>query len=235
LIIQMSNVTKIYENGVVALDNINVNIEKGEFVFLVGQSGAGKTTFIRLLFREEMPTTGQILLDGRSIVRMSRRDVAFLRRQLGIVFQDFKLLPRLNVYDNIAFAMRVTECSPAEIKLRVPEVLELVGLKSKIQAMPHQLSGGEQQRIALARAIVNKPMLVYADEPTGNLDPENSWQLVELLHEINKRGTTIIMATHARDIVNAMKKRVILLKNGRIIRDVAGGGYDEIKNNRLLL
>ncbi|MGI6713192.1 MAG: cell division ATP-binding protein FtsE [Bacillota bacterium] len=233
--IQMSNVTKIYENGVVALDNINVNIEKGEFVFLVGQSGAGKTTFIRLLFREEMPTTGQILLDGRSIVRMSRRDVAFLRRQLGIVFQDFKLLPRLNVYDNIAFAMRVTECSPAEIKLRVPEVLELVGLKSKIQAMPHQLSGGEQQRIALARAIVNKPMLVYADEPTGNLDPENSWQLVELLHEINKRGTTIIMATHARDIVNAMKKRVILLKNGRIIRDVAGGGYDEIKNNRLLL
>lgn len=235
MIIQMSNVTKIYENGVVALDNINVNIEKGEFVFLVGQSGAGKTTFIRLLFREEMPTTGQILLDGRSIVRMSRRDVAFLRRQLGIVFQDFKLLPRLNVYDNIAFAMRVTECSPAEIKLRVPEVLELVGLKSKIQAMPHQLSGGEQQRIALARAIVNKPMLVYADEPTGNLDPENSWQLVELLHEINKRGTTIIMATHARDIVNAMKKRVILLKNGRIIRDVAGGGYDEIKNNRLLL
>lgn len=235
MIIQMSNVTKIFESGVVALDNINVNIEKGEFVFLVGQSGAGKTTFIRLLFREELPTTGQILVDGRSIVRMSRRDVAFLRRQLGIVFQDFKLLPRLNVYDNIAFAMRVTECSPAEIKHRVPEVLELVGLKSKIKAMPHQLSGGEQQRIALARAIVNKPMLVYADEPTGNLDPENSWQLVKLLHEINKRGTTIIMATHARDIVNAMKKRVILLRNGRIIRDVAGGGYDEIKNNRLLL
>jgi len=235
LIVQMHNISKVYENRVFALKNINVNIEQGEFVFLIGQSGAGKTTFLRLLFREELPTTGQIMVAGRSIIRLNRRDIAVLRRKIGVIFQDFKLLPELNVFENVAFAMRVTECSQQEIDQRVPEVLELVGLESKGKAMPHQLSGGEQQRVAVARAIVNRPMMVFADEPTGNLDPATSWGLVKLLNEINKGGTTILMATHARDIVDVMKKRVLVLENGRIIRDTTGGGYDEAKDNEVLL
>lgn len=235
MIIQMSSVSKLYENGVSALQDININIDRGEFVFLIGQSGAGKTTFIRLLFREELPTAGQIMMGGRSIIRLSRKDVAVLRRNIGVVFQDFRLLPDLSVYENVAFALRVTECSKNDISQRVPEVLELVGLGHKSKALPSQLSGGEQQRVAIARAIVNKPMVVIADEPTGNLDPETSWGLMRLLNEINKAGTTILVATHARDIVDVMKKRVLALEKGKLVRDDVGGGYDEAKNTGLLL
>ncbi|MGI6685723.1 MAG: cell division ATP-binding protein FtsE [Bacillota bacterium] len=233
--IQMVDVSKSYENGVSALQDININIEKGEFVFLIGQSGAGKTTFIRLLFREELPTTGQIMIGGRSIIRLSRKEIAILRRNIGVVFQDFRLLPNLNVYENVAFALRVTECPTSYIRQRVPEVLEIVGLSHKSSAFPAQLSGGEQQRVAIARAIVNKPMMLVADEPTGNLDPKISWELMKLLNEINKAGTTVLVATHARDIVDVMRKRVLVLEKGRLIRDDMGGGYDEAKNNRLLL
>lgn len=235
MIIQMSGVSKSYENGVSALKDININIDKGEFVFLIGQSGAGKTTFIRLLFREELPTAGQIMMGGRSIIRLNRKEVAILRRNIGVVFQDFRLLPNLTVYENVAFALRVTECSKEEISHRVPEVLALVGLDHKSGALPSQLSGGEQQRVAVARAIANKPMVLIADEPTGNLDPENSWGLMRLLNEINKAGTTVLVATHARDIVDVMKKRVLVLENGVLVRDDIGGGYGEDKNNRLLL
>lgn len=225
MIIQMYNVSKVFENGVTALSDISVNIEIGEFVFLIGQSGAGKTTFIRLLFREELPTNGQILVGGRSINRLSRKEIAVLRRNTGVVFQDFKLLTDRTVYDNVAFAMKVTECSREEIDRRVPEVLEMVGLESKMKAMPNELSGGEQQRVAVARAIVNKPLMIIADEPTGNLDPETSWGLMQLLEKINQGGTTVIMATHAKNIVDEMKKRVLTLENGRLIRDEIGGGY----------
>lgn len=234
LIVQMVNVSKVYENGVAALEDISVNIKRGEFVFLIGQSGAGKTTFIKLLFREELPTTGQIFVGGRSIQRLSRKEISVLRRNIGVVFQDFKLLADQSVFDNVAFAMIVTGCSREEIELRVPEVLELVGLGQKMHAMPNQLSGGEQQRVAIARAIVNKPMIIIADEPTGNLDPETSWGLMKLFNEINQGGTTILMATHARDIVDVMKKRVLTLENGRLVRDETGGGYDETENNQLL-
>lgn len=235
MIIQMSGVSKVYKTGVPALQDININIEKGEFVFLIGQSGAGKTTLIRLLFREELPTAGQIMLGGRSIIRLSRKEVAILRRNIGVVFQEFRLLPNLSVYENVAFALRVTECAKGDICRRVPEALDLVKLSHKSTALPSQLSGGEQQRVALARAIVNKPMVLIADEPTGNLDPETSWNLMRSLNEINQSGTTILVATHARDIVDVMKKRVLALENGRLVRDDLGGGYGEDQNNRLLL
>lgn len=235
MIIQMSGVSKSYKTGVAALKDININIDKGEFVFLIGQSGAGKTTMIRLLFREELPTAGQIMLGGRSIIRLSRKEVSVLRRNIGVVFQDFRLLPNLSVYENVAFALRVTECTKGDICSRVPEALDLVGLSHKSTALPSQLSGGEQQRVALARAIVNKPLVLIADEPTGNLDPETSWSLMKLLEEINKAGTTILVATHAKDIVDVMKKRVIVLENGSIVRDDLGGGYDEDQNSGLLL
>ena len=235
MIIQMLGVSKVYDNGLPALADINVNIRKGEFVFLIGQSGAGKTTFIKMLFREEQPTGGQIIVGGRSISRLNRREISILRRKIGVVFQDFKLMPDHNVFDNVAFALKVTECPHGEICPRVEEVLELVGLSGKMQALPHELSGGEQQRVAIARAIVNKPMMIVADEPTGNLDPETSWELMRLLEDINQMGTTILMATHAKDIVDNMKKRVLTLENGRLVRDEIGGGYDEDKNRRLLL
>jgi len=231
----MTGVSKSYENGVSALQDINISIEKGEFVFLIGQSGAGKTTFIRLIFREELPTTGQIMVGGRSIIRLSRKEIAILRRKIGVVFQDFRLLPNLNVYENVAFALRVTECPKQHICQRVPEVLEQVGLSHRSNAYPAQLSGGEQQRVAIARAVVNNPMILIADEPTGNLDPETSWELMKLFDEINKTGTTILVATHARDLVDVMKKRVLVLENGKLTRDDVGGGYHETQNNRVLL
>lgn len=234
MIVQMFNVSKVYENGVAALKDVTVNIKRGEFVFLIGQSGAGKTTFIKMLFREELPTAGQILVGGRSIQRLSRKEISILRRNIGVVFQDFKLLTDQTVFDNVAFAMKVTECSRKEIEQRVPEVLELVGLEKKVDVMPNQLSGGEQQRVAIARAIVNKPMIIIADEPTGNLDPETSWGLMKLFNEINQGGTTILMATHARDIVDVMKKRVLTLESGKLVRDETGGGYDEAENDKLL-
>lgn len=235
MLIQMLGVSKIYDNNVAALKDLSVRIKKGEFVFIVGQSGAGKSTFLRLLFREELPTTGQIVIGGRSVIRLRRKEIPILRRNIGVVFQDFKLLSQKNVFENVAFAMEVTETPRIVIEKKVPEILDLVGLVHKGKAMPHQLSGGEQQRVAIARAIVNDPMILFADEPTGNLDPETTWEIMEVIENINKRGTTVLMATHDRDIVDAMKKRVIELEHGRLVRDEIGGGYDEAKKYRLLL
>ncbi len=223
--IRFYGVTKVYPNGVKALDNINLHIRKGEFLFLVGPSGAGKSTLTKLIFREELPTRGQVLFNGRNVARMRSREVPYLRRRIGMVFQDFRLLPQKTVFENVAFALEVTGASSRDIKRRVPEVLKLVGLEDKAGMLPAHLSGGEQQRVGIARAIVNNPVLLIADEPTGNLDPETSWGLMELFQQINKAGTTIIMITHAREIVDAMKKRVVALESGRIIRDEEGGGY----------
>jgi len=223
--IEMIGVSKVYPGGCVALKDINVKIEKGEFVFLVGPTGAGKSTFIKLLFREELPTRGQIFIGGRNITRLKPKEVPYLRRKLGVVFQDFRLLPQKTVYENVAFAMEVVEASPREIKKRVPKILEMVGLSHKMNAKPHELSGGEQQRVALARALVNNPDVVIADEPTGNLDPDTSWEIMELLNEINKNGTTLIVATHAKELVDAMRKRVLQLENGRLVRDEERGVY----------
>lgn len=223
--IQLLNVTKVYPNGVRALNDITLKIKKGEFVFLVGPSGAGKSTFIKLLIREELPTKGQILIDGKSTLRLKRSEVAKLRRNIGIVFQDFRLLADRTVFENVAFSMEVLERSKKEIRARVPAVLEMVNLDGKGDFFPHQLSGGEQQRVAIARAIVNGPRILIADEPTGNLDPDTSWGIMDILQGINRRGTTVVMATHARNIVDQMRKRVIALENGRIVRDEEGGEY----------
>ncbi|WP_068748306.1 cell division ATP-binding protein FtsE [Thermovenabulum gondwanense] len=223
--IEMYNVTKIYSGGHVALQDITVKIQKGEFVFIVGPSGAGKSTFIKLLIREEMPTKGQIFFNGKNITRMRHSQVPFLRRRIGVVFQDFRLLPQKTVYENVAFAMEVIEAPLREIKKRVPRVLEMVGLSHKMNAKPHELSGGEQQRVSLARALVNNPDVIIADEPTGNLDPDTSWEIMKLLNEINMNGTTLIVATHAKDIVNAMRKRVLQLDSGKLVRDEERGVY----------
>ncbi|MCF6097007.1 cell division ATP-binding protein FtsE [Thermovorax subterraneus] len=221
----MVGVSKIYPGGCVALKDINVKIEKGEFVFLVGPTGAGKSTFLKLLFREELPTRGQIFINGKNITRLKPKEVPYLRRRLGVVFQDFRLLPQKTVYENVAFAMEVIEASPREIRRRVPKVIEMVGLSHKMNSRPHELSGGEQQRAALARALVNNPDVIIADEPTGNLDPDTSWEIIKLLDEINKKGTTLIVATHAKELVDAMKKRVLQLEDGRLVRDEERGVY----------
>lgn len=223
--IEMIGVSKVYPGGCIALKDINVKIEKGEFVFLVGPTGAGKSTFLKLIFREELPTRGQIFIGGKNITRLKPKEVPYLRRKLGVVFQDFRLLPQKTVYENVAFAMEVVEASPREIKKRVPKILEMVGLSHKMNARPHELSGGEQQRVALARALVNNPDVVIADEPTGNLDPDTSWEIMELFNEINKNGTTLIVATHAKELVDAMRKRVLQLENGRLVRDEERGVY----------
>jgi len=224
-IIEMVGVSKIYPGGCVALKDINVKIEKGEFVFLVGPTGAGKSTFLKLLFREELPTRGQIFINGKNITRLKPREIPYLRRRLGVVFQDFRLLPQKTVYENVAFAMEVIEAPPKEIKKRVPKVLEMVGLLHKMNSRPHELSGGEQQRTALARALVNNPDVLIADEPTGNLDPDTSWEIMKLLDEINKKGTTLIVATHAKDLVDAMRKRVLHIEGGKLVRDEERGVY----------
>lgn len=223
--IQFVNVSKIYGNKVVALHDINIKIEKGEFLFLVGPSGAGKSTFIRLLLREEEPTRGQVFVGNRSINRLRRKEIALLRRNIGTVFQDFRLLLNRTVFENVAFALEVLEYSRKDIRQKVPPVLEMVGLASKKDSFPHQLSGGEQQRTAIARAIVNGPRILVADEPTGNLDPETSGEIMELLSDVNRRGTTVIMATHASQIVNSMRKRVVALERGRMVRDEERGVY----------
>lgn len=223
--IQMTNVTKIYSSGSVALDDISVVIEKGEFAFIVGPSGAGKSTFIKLLFHEVTPTSGEITVNGRYVSDMNPDDIPYLRRGLGIVFQDYRLLPNKTVYDNVAFAMEVIEAPRREIQKRVHAVLELVGLRDKARVYPAQLSGGEQQRVAIARAIVNKPLIVIADEPTGNLDPDTSWEIMQIFNRINKTGTTIVMVTHDKQMVDAMKKRVIAIEKGRIVRDELRGLY----------
>ncbi|KUK32002.1 MAG: Cell division ATP-binding protein FtsE [Thermoanaerobacterales bacterium 50_218] len=224
-LIQFFNVSKHYPNGVKALQGITLQIQRGEFVFIVGPSGAGKSTLLKLIFREELPTKGQIYVCGRSLVRMKRREVPYLRRQIGMVFQDFRLLPDRTVYENVAFAMKVVGAGRAEIKRRVPEVLEIVGLTDRMRMYPHQLSGGEQQRVAIARALVNRPSVIIADEPTGNLDLDTSWEIINYLQEINRQGTTMIIATHAREIVDSLRQRVIALDRGRIVRDEYRGAY----------
>lgn len=223
--IEFKNTTKIYENNVFALSNMNLDIDRGEFVFLVGPSGAGKSTFIKLLLKEVEPTTGRIIVNGEDITKIKRKDVPYYRRKIGMVFQDFRLIPTLNVYENVAFAMRVVEANQKEIRKRVPMVLAMVGLSKKYKCFPNELSGGEQQRVALARAIVNNPSMLIADEPTGNLDPETSIEIVKILNDINHAGTTIIMATHDKSIVDNMKKRVIAVEKGIIVRDEQRGRY----------
>lgn len=224
MIIQMVNVDRIYKKqNVVALKNINLAIDKGEFVFLTGASGAGKSTMIRLLFREELATSGQVIVAGRSLSRLSSKETVIFRRNVGMVFQDSRLLEDKTVAENVAFAMRVIERPKKEIDKKVPEILERVGLKDRLKHFPHQLSGGEKQRVAVARAIINDPIILFADEPTGNLDPDTSEELMELLREINDSGTTIIMATHDRNLVDTMQKRVLVLEKGRLISDRIGG------------
>lgn len=221
----MSNISKVYPGGSVALENVNVHIKPGEFVFVVGPSGAGKSTFFKMLFREILPTTGTIEVNGTDILSLTDKEIPYYRRQLGIIFQDYRLLPDRTVYENVAFAMQVIETPHRKIKRRVMNVLDLVGLRNRANAYPNELSGGEQQRIAIARAIVNDPDLVIADEPTGNLDPDTSWEIMNIFKEINATGTTIVMATHAKDIVDAMAKRVIAIEKGHIVRDEMNGGY----------
>ncbi len=223
--INLKNVYKTYPNGVVALNGIDIHIEPGEFVYVVGPSGAGKSTFIKLIYREEVPTKGDVIIDGIETNKLKANKVPYLRRDIGVVFQDFKLLPRLTVYENVAFALEVIEETPEVIQERVKEVLELVGLEDKAKSFPQELSGGEQQRVSIARAIASKPKIVIADEPTGNLDPDTSWGIMRTLEEINARGTTIIMATHSQEIVNTIKKRVIAIEDGLIARDEKQGDY----------
>lgn len=223
--IQFKNVSKVYNNNVFALSNLNVEIEQGEFVFLVGPSGAGKSTFVKMLLKEIQPTNGQIIVNNMDITNLNRREIPYYRRKLGVVFQDFRLIPTLNVYENVAFAMRVVQAPVKEIRKKVPLVLSLVGLGNKYKAFPNQLSGGEQQRVSLARAIVNSPSILIADEPTGNLDPDTAMGIVETISDINKAGTTVVMATHAKEIVDMMRRRVIALEKGVVIRDEQGGVY----------
>lgn len=223
--IRMEGVGKRYPNGHIALQDINLSIRRGEFVFVVGPSGAGKSSLIRLLYREEKPTTGTIFVDQLCLPRLKGNEVARLRRQLGVVFQDVKLLPNRNVFQNVAFAMEVVGASSRDIAKRVPAVLHLVGLDRRHHHFPHQLSGGEQQRVGIARAIINNPTYLIADEPTGNLDPDTARDIMRIFLEINRRGATIIMATHARELVNQMQRRVLAVEQGRIVRDHVRGQY----------
>ena len=224
--IEFRNVSKVYNKNVKALTNVNINIDKGEFVFLVGPSGAGKSTFIKMLLKEVEPSTGNIVMGNEDLSKIKRRQIPYHRRKIGMVFQDFRLIPTLNVYENVAFAMRVVGATPKEIRKRVPMVLSLVGLSNKYKMFSNELSGGEQQRVSIARAIVNNPKVLIADEPTGNLDPETAKEIMELIDDINKAGTTVVMATHAKEIVNSMKKRVIAIDKGEVVSDVQKGGYE---------
>ncbi|MGF2617892.1 cell division ATP-binding protein FtsE [Rossellomorea vietnamensis] len=223
--IKMKDVYKQYPNGIMAANGFDVHIKQGEFVYVVGPSGAGKSTFIKMMYREERATKGEIIVSGIDLVKLKNKRVPYLRRNIGVVFQDFKLLPSLTVFENIAFALEVIEETPKNIQKRVMEVLDLVRLKHKARMFPDELSGGEQQRVSLARSIVNKPHLIIADEPTGNLDPETSWEIMNVFEEINTQGTTVVMATHNREIVNTIKHRVIAIENGRIVRDEQRGDY----------
>ena len=223
--IHMRDICKQYDTGTVALDHVNVDIKKGEFVFIVGASGAGKSTFIKMLFREELPTSGKLMVNGHDVVHMEHREVPYLRRELGVIFQDYRLLPDKTVFENVAFAMQVIEAPRRLMQRSVNAVLDVVGLRDKYNCFPAQLSGGEQQRVAIARAIVNDPAIVIADEPTGNLDPDTSWDIMDIFKRINKAGTTIVMATHDRTIVDTMKRRVIAIEDGHIVRDELRGGY----------
>lgn len=226
--ITLEKVTKIYENGAVALNDISLHVDKGEFVFIVGSSGSGKSSLMRILLKEIEPSHGNIKVDNTDISPLTKNEIPFFRRKLGVVFQNFRLLPSKTVFENVAFAMQVVEDSPKNIRRTVPAILAMVGLTHKAKVYPNELSGGEQQRVALARAMVNKPPILLADEPTGNLDPETAWGIMDLLQEINERGTTVVIATHAKDIVDKLKKRVITLQKGEILSDREGGySYDE--------
>lgn len=229
-VILFEHVSKEYQKGVAAVEDINISIYKGEFVFIVGSSGSGKSTLIRLLLKEILPSKGKVFVAGREVGRLRRHQVSKYRRSIGVVFQDFRLLKDRNVFDNVAFAQRVVETPMRQIKRQVPKMLSLVGLTDKYKAYPNELSGGQQQRVALARALVNNPVLLLADEPTGNLDPKNSWEIMNLLEDINKRGTTVVVVTHNQEIVDKMQKRVITLKNGRVISDEEKGRYRYAKN-----
>jgi cell division transport system ATP-binding protein len=223
--IKLDHVTKVYKDTVVALDDVNVDIQKGEFVFVVGPSGSGKSTLIRLLIREEEPTRGEIHVAGKDIAKLTSWKVPYLRRNVGTIFQDFKLLSDKTVYENVAFALDVIGKPKHVIKSRVPEIIELVGLKDKMKHYPNELSGGEQQRVSIARAFVNRPLILLADEPTGNLDPATSVDIMKLLDRINRTGTTVVMATHDNAIVDAMRRRVIELTGGKVVRDQERGVY----------
>ncbi|MBR2739849.1 MAG: cell division ATP-binding protein FtsE [Oscillospiraceae bacterium] len=220
--IEFRNVTKEYPGGTLALDDVDFTIDKGEFVFILGHSGAGKSTLLKLMLREEEPTEGVITIADYNLNKIKRRRIPYLRRELGVVFQDFRLIPTMTAYENVAFAMRVTNVSAREIRRRVPYILKLVGLEDKSQVYPEQLSGGEQQRVALARALVHNPKIILADEPTGNIDPRLSLEIIELLKEINRLGTTVVVVTHDIAIVNRFKERTIILRNGRVLRDTKG-------------
>ena len=217
--IEFTNFSKVYANGTKALNDVNLKIDKGEFVFIVGSSGAGKSTLLKLMMAEESPTTGEVEINGFQVSKIKKRQKPYLRRSMGIVFQDFRLIPSMSVYDNVAFAQRVTDVSYREMRRRVPYILGLVGLQNKAKAMPTELSGGEQQRVALARALVNNPSLIILDEPTGNIDPELSYEIVDLLNEINKMGTTVVMVTHEHDLVYRFNRRVVTIEHGTVVAD----------------
>ncbi|MCI8545680.1 MAG: cell division ATP-binding protein FtsE [Clostridia bacterium] len=225
--IEFKNVSKVYDTGTEAVHNANFKIDKGEFVFLVGSSGSGKSTLIKLILKEEEPTRGNLIINGKDTTFLKPKRVPFLRRSMGVVFQDFRLLPDKTVYENVAFAMYIVKATPRHVRRQVPMVLSLVGLSAKAKMYPNELSGGEQQRVALARALVNNPSMIIADEPTGNLDPDTAWEIMNLLNDINLRGTTVVMATHAKNIVDQMNKRVIHIDKGHIISD-RKGGYEEV-------
>ena len=226
--IEFKGVYKTYDTGIEALKDVNIHIDKGEFVFIVGASGAGKSTFLKLIMREEVPTAGEVIINDFRLSKLKRRQIPYLRRTMGIVFQDFRLINKMTVFDNVAFAMRVTGSSSREVRKRVPYILGLVGLQNKARSFPLELSGGEQQRVGLARALVNNPSLIIADEPTGNIDPELSYEIVELLNEINRRGTTILMVTHEHDLVKQFDRRVIEIRDGCVISDSLNkeGGHE---------
>jgi cell division transport system ATP-binding protein len=224
--IRLKNVTKTYANGYVALDSVNLHIGRNEFVYLVGQSGAGKSTLLNMLYKAETPSSGDIYIDNIPLSTISPKQIPFLRRSIGVIFQDYKLLPRRTVYENVAFALRVMHFSRARIRRQVTQVLDLVGLQQKMHNMPSELSGGEQQRICIARAIVNNPPVLLADEPTGSLDPETSWEIMQLLSKINARQTTVVVATHNKSIVDDIRKRVIQVENGHVVRDEQLGMYN---------
>ena len=217
--IEFEDVTKVYPGGNTALENVNLHIDKGEFVFVLGHSGAGKSTFLKLILREEKATSGRVLIDGKDLGRMKEREVPYLRRQMGVVFQDFRLIPTMTVYDNVAFAMRVTNIAEDKIRKRVPYVLGLVGLAQKSDRLPEELSGGEQQRVALARALVHSPQLIIADEPTGNIDPELSLEMMELLSAINSVGITVVVVTHEHELAYRFSKRIITIDHGTVVGD----------------
>ena len=225
--ITFKNVTMQYPSGTVALKDVSLNINEGEFVFIVGSSGSGKSTILKLILKELDATSGNIFVAGKELKKLKRKEVPFFRRNIGFVYQNFRLLKDRTVYENVAFAQRVIEANPKLIRRQVPSMLTLVGLAGKYKNYPKELSGGEQQRVAVARALVNNPSIIVADEPTGNLDPQNSWEIMDLLNDINKRGTTVVVVTHNREIVNAMKKRVITIKKGCIISDIEESGYDD--------